>query len=475
MSQKVALEISKQYLKVVTASRQGTKISITDFIIEPIINLTDDQISQKIIDIFKRKRIKNNSVFLCLSRDSSTVRNIHLPSKSQDEISQMIDLHIARVVPYKRDEIVYAYQSLGNDEMGYARLILAIVHKDIIRRQEKILEQASLYVDHVSLSSYGIWLWAIKTCSTKIKQDELYILLDFDSTFTDFIVFSNKYLYLTRGIATGAKAIQETKEVALIKLLGEVKQSLIIFYKEEMNRKIAKVFVSGATISDSLKALLLKEFDVDVEDVPEVLPEQLLKDRRLMMPADISMTGISDLIVEDENKVVSFVLPEMQIRKSVRDKARELLILGCLVTYLLVSVFIIFLGRFYNQYSYLKKLNQQLTSMGTETTNLIESLRKVDFIKGFCFNRKAPFLVMSQMQNLIIPEVALSYVNIDSLNGEITLRGQAAQLSDAFKFINSLERFKNFKDVETKYTRKKKFKDREVTDFEVSVKLALNT
>ena len=194
MALKVAVEIGKQYLKVVSVQSQGIQSKLSDCIIEPIPSFTDEQIAQKISSIFTREKIRVKFVTVCLSRDSVTIKNLHLPSRNQQEINQMLDLHIARVVPYKKDEIVYAYQSLGVDEMGYSRTILAIAHKDIIKRQENILEKASLFIDKVTLSSYGIWQWAVRSFGSEIKEDELYILLDFDSTFTDFIVFSQKNL-----------------------------------------------------------------------------------------------------------------------------------------------------------------------------------------------------------------------------------------------------------------------------------------
>lgn len=470
MGIKVALEVGKQYLKIVTAQSQGIQLKLQDCIVEPINSLTDEQISQKIALAFQKEKIKTRFVTVCLSRDCVTIRNLHLPSHNPQEINQMLDLHIARVVPYKKDEIVYAYQSLGADEMGYTRMILAIAHKDILKRQEKILERAGLFIDKVSLSSYGIWQWAIKTSSQEIKADELYVQLDFDTTFTDFIIFSHQNLYLTRGVTIGAKALDETRAAGLTKLLSEVKQSLIIFYKEEINKKIVKVFISGAAIPPDFYKIIETEFGVPVKVVSSPFSQEAGR-KSAVVPRDASITGLSELVLAESKHLISFELPEMQIRKSVRERAKDLIVLGSLVVYVFIVILAIFIGKVYNRQAYLNKINKAFSSIGQETEQLLIQSRKVDFIKNYLNQRRIPVVVMYQLQTMMTNEIALSFITIDD-QGLVTMRGQAVQLSDVFKFINSVEKSKYFSEVETKYTRKKKLKDREVTDFEIAFKLS---
>jgi Tfp pilus assembly PilM family ATPase/Tfp pilus assembly protein PilN len=472
MSVRVALEIGKQYIKMVMVKSQGGQSGLFDCIVVPIPSFSDEQIAQTIADIFRREKIRVKSVVVCLSRDSVTIRNLHLPSRDAGELNQMIDLHIARVVPYKKGEIVYTYQSLGADEMGYTRVVLAIAHIDVIGRQDKILEKAGLIIDRISLSSYGIWQWVLKTCSSEIKQNELYMLLDFDSTFTDFIVFSQQNLFLTRGIPIGAKAIEEMKQVGLTKLLGEVKQSLIVFYKEEINTKVEKIFISGFSIPEHFYKIIENELGIPVSPVPLTYSPQMLNVRKRTIPGDISLTGISELILEENKQVISFVLPQIQIRKSIREKVKDLIILGSFSIYLFSLICAIFLVRIYNQQSYLTKLDQSLDQISKEIGDLIAQSKKIEFTKDYLANRRLPLIIIYQLQRLIPEEVAIDFISIDEKNS-ISLRGQAFQLSNVFNFINAIEKSNYFKDVQTKYTRKKKLRDREITDFEVAFQLAL--
>ena len=80
--------------------------------------------------------------------------------------------------------------------------------------------------------------------------------------------------------------------------------------------------------------------------------------------------------------------------------------------------------------------------------------------------RRLPLLFISELQKVIPDEISVDYLSLDEAN-KVTLRGQATQLSNVFKFVSTLEQSKYFKDVGTKYTRTKKVKDKEINNFEI--------
>ena len=120
MNLSVALEVNKQYIKIVTLESIANQQNVFNCIVEPVTSLTDEQIANKITEILRREKLRPRAIYVSLPRDFVTVRNLHLPSQDNHEIIQMIELHIARVVPYKKDEIVFTYKLSGMDEMGYA-------------------------------------------------------------------------------------------------------------------------------------------------------------------------------------------------------------------------------------------------------------------------------------------------------------------------------------------------------------------
>ena len=471
----VTVEIGKQYLKLAVVSRQGKQSRILDAYAESISTLTDEQIALRIADIAKAKKLIPRRVSLCVSRDFVTVRNLHLPSQDPKEITEMIKLHITRVVPYKEEEILFSHSLIGSDDMGYSRLILAIVHIDMIRRQVRILENAGWMVDKVALSSYGAWQSLLHSSQDEMNNSDIYILLDIDSAFTDFILCSKANLLFTRSINIGVSGAALMNETMLTKLFGEVKQSLIMFYNEEQNKKPAKIFITGGRIAASsnkaLAAIAKSTFDMPSMIIEYPARLDALHNEALNLPAEVSLGSVLELSLQEDEGGLNFILPEIQIKKTLKEKTRELVVLGSLSIYLFMLLCAVFVGRSYRQQSYLSELQGDYQSVEKEMGALFGKVKKIGFIKGYLAERRLPLFILQQLQKNIIPEIAVSYLNINN-EYNVTLRGQASQLSDVFKFINNIENSGVFQDLQTKYTRKRKLKEKEVTDFELSFKPA---
>jgi len=467
----VGLEINEHYLKVVVAQSQRLKPpKLFDCAVEPILSLSDEQVIKKITDIFKKWKIKPANLVVSLPRNLVTVRNLHLPSQDRQEITQMINLHIGRVVPFKKEEIVYGYLSLGLDDMGYAKELLAIAHTDIVNRQTRILEKAGLFIDNVNLSSFGIWQWIINQYHSEMNQNDFYLLLDIDSVFTDFIIFSRNNLLFTRNIPIKIKDNLNSNDVT--KIVGEIRQSLVIFQNEEVNKKPTRIYLTGASMAGDLSKVIEDELGIPVKLALNPYVGALVREKNKEIPKDASLIAVTESVLGASDKVLSFILPEIQIRRTLKEKMRELNILGTLIIYLFTGTVALFLGRLFNEQAYLKKLNVRTQSIKKEMGDLVEQTRKIEFIKGFLRSRRVPLFFLSELQQLVPDEISIDYMSLDEANN-ITLRGQAIQLSDVFQFVTTLENSKYFKDVATKYTRTKKVRDKEINNFEITFQLTI--
>ena len=464
-SSPVGIEINEQFLKIVTAHPFVKQEQLTDCIIKPILGLSDKQITETISEIFRELKLRPRPLVVSIPRNSVTVRNLHLPSEDKFEIAQMLQLHIGRIVPYKKEEIVFNYSLLGHDEMNYMKVLLVIAHNDILKRQLNILQAADLYIDRIDLGSCGVWEWVMATQKSEINANDIYLLLDVDSTFTDFIVFNRNNLLFSRGIALETTAQLQASQVT--KLIGEVKQSLVIFHNEEQNKNPAKIFLSGASLITDLEKTMQGELDIPIKCVSWPYSKAMLETKKRQIPANVSLTAVSELILEDTGKRVTFMLPEIQIRRSLRDRTRDLTILGILVLYFFSALVAFFWGKFYNQQNYLDKLMEQNSQINKEMGDLLGQYKKTDFVRSYLHHRKLPLAFINELQKITPVQIAINSLSMDEFN-KVSLRGQGLGLSDVFRYISVLEGSKYFKDVTTKYTRSKKVKEKEITDFEVS-------
>jgi len=470
MKMPVGLEIGEQYLKIVASKPYTIKQSgIADCIVEPISALSDAQIAKLIEDNLRKANIRPSNVVVSMPRNTVTVRNLHLPSQDENEIEQMLQLHIGRIVPYRKEEIIFDNIFLGTDAVGYAKEIVAIARIETVQRQTKIIEAAGFFPDQIILSSYGVWQWVISGFKNQIVPSSIYLLIDFDSAYADFIVFNRDAVLFTRSINMELKGALNEQELA--RLIGELRQSIVIFGNEEGTKILTKIFVSGASIVGDFCKAMASEFDIPVEYVPSLCSQQVKKHD---MPANISLSAVSQLALGINSKKIMFTLPEIQARRSIKEKTKELTILGTLFVYMLTVVLVFFLGNFQSYEMHLKRLNQENKIIEKDIEGLAVKYENTEFIKDFIESRKAPLILMAELQKLVTPDVAISLINIDEQN-KVVLRGQSDQMSGAFKFINTLEGSKNFKGVTTKYTRTKKVNNREITDFEINFDMVVNT
>ena len=464
MKAPVAIEISERYLKLAAGEFFVRQRNVSDCVVRPIWGLDDKKITETIAGVLKGLKVTPKPLIVSMPRNQVTVRNLHLPSRDKKEIEQMLQLHIGRIVPYKKEEIVFNYLLLGTDEMDYTKVVLAIVHRDIIKRQLKILEAADLSVDMIYLSSYGVREWILDTQKSEINPSDSYLILDVDSGFTDFIIFNREHLLFNRSITIEAK--KDAGQPENTKLIGEARQSLVIFHNEESNKRPAKAFLCGAALSAGLAKMVEEELEIPAKYVPAPHLQEVSKAKKWDIPPDASVTAVFQLALEDNDKRISFSMPEMQIRRSLKDRTKELTILGTLVIYFLTIMMLFFWGRFYNHQTYLKMLSKNNKLIEKDVGSLLEDYKRIEFIKDFLSRRKLALVFVSELQKIIPQQIAVSFLNIDESN-KVTLRGEGAQLSDVFKFITTLDNSKYFKDTSTRYTRTKKISDREVTNFEI--------
>lgn len=464
------VEIGERYLKIAVARpAKGSAYSL-EYFVKPTRGLSDEDIAKAVKERLEKSGIKTARLTVCLPRNLVTMRNLHLPSHDPSEIAQMIDLHIGRIVPYKKEEIVFDHMSLRTDSLGYTAQILAIVHRDIIRRYQRIVEAAGLDVDEILLSTYGVWQWVVNKFIAQINRDELYLILDIDSLYTDFIIFSADNIIFSRTLAFEMKDVLANSEIN--KLIGEIKQSILIFHKNEsINKKPSHVFISGARDTNVVDALK-KDLEIPVTAVMDPL-EESNKIAYDSISHDLSMVAVSQFALGKKTRSLSFALPDMLVKRSLREKTKELTILGITLIYLFMVVMAFFWGRQYNEQFYLKRLMNRNAMIARDIGGLMDRYKEMNFVKNFLYERKAPALLLNELEKAVTAEVTVNYISMEPA-GAVAIRGQALKLSDVFKFVTLLENSKYFSDVSTKYTRTKKVKERDITDFEINFAMSLS-
>ncbi len=452
----IIVQITESCLKVAALRANGSFFEADTCIVEPVAGLHDTLITEKLLKAIKAFKMRQPAVIVSLGRNTVTVRNLHLPSRQAPEIEQMIDLKLTRIVPYKKEDVVFDFRIVGTDETGFARVLLAVVKTDTVRRCAAIVEKAGCSVDRIVLGSYGVWQ-KIKGLAAAGAAGDVFLALDVDTDFTDFMIFSSTAPLFTRTINIGAQALIENKDGVVSKFITELKQSLTMFYNEEINKRPERVFVCGARVGEGFIRRIESELSLVVENTVDGLPGT---------PEDASTMGLARVSVHDKQEF-NFILTEIQVRKTLSRTVQQLIILGGVCVYLLSLGYVFYWSRSYHQQNYLVRVKEQAESVEKTLGDLPEKLKEIEFVKTRLEDRKAVLFVIVALQKVVPAKVAVISVIIDEA-GKVIVRGQAEELADVFKFIDNLQKEKYFKEVQTKSTKKKKVGDRDLIDFELN-------
>lgn len=469
-------QIDNNWLRLIQVKvfKREKKVSMIKAV--EIGSLSDEEVTRKISNLALELKINSRYLTLSIPRHLTTTRNLDLPSANPLEIKDMIELQIGKQTPYASDEVIKDYQILGSNADGYSRVLLVIVHRDIVGRYFKMLESAGLKVQKVSFSSEGLLNWRSLVYREKIAPEKVHILIDVDYDTSDFEVVLNDKLVFGRSISLGFSQLPGQMEQWQKKFVEEINHSIYAYQNEIMGKEIGKIIISRPRlVGDSLdKAVLEKEFGLSVEiidqfkDIP--LTEEGANSYNNLVRTDLSFAGLIGLGLPSGEHKIDLVPQEHLIGKAVREKGKDLYLMGILLVFILVAVSGVFLGRMYNKERYLSQLKQRLDQIQNKTKELNGMIRGIETIKDRVYTRGTSLNLFYEVHRAISPEIHLVSISFDGKEN-LTLRGESNEMSEVFSFVNKLEESPFFQNVKSKYATKRKVGDKEITDFEISCPL----
>jgi hypothetical protein len=465
------IQIGNSWLKIIQVDISRNKKEVISVIKKDIKNLSVDKISKLIKSIAKDIKIDPSLLTISLPHYFVTTRTLELPSLNHEEIKDMVDLQIGKQTPYSSEDVISNYQivDIGSIE-GYSRVFLAIVHKDIVQRQLDILEKTGLTTDKVGLSSEGLLNWG-QIIYKEASEESPYILIDIGYNKSDFEIILHSKLVYSKSVSVGAVNFKNDKEAALDKLNKAINHFIYDYQNAIINQDIAKGIITGASlVIESLDSKILeKELGVEIEvknqfdniSLKEGVEQDIEDD-----VFDVSLTGVSGLVLGGKDLDINFLPHELVIEKEVKERARDIYIAGILLVLIPIFISGIFLERSYNKGAYLEKLESKLSEIKYEASKLEGKIKKIGVINKKSNIKSVSLNLLFELYNSILPEIYLASI---SYNGEdrIIIRGASSVMSQIFNFVDRLDKSDYFKDVKTKYTNVKKTNEGEIVDFEI--------
>lgn len=464
----ISINFSDDILKIAYTRTSAIKKGVLNLINKDIANLSDDEIAEVIKKSLAEAKVKNPAVICLVPSSLAIIKNIEIPSTDPKEIKEIVDLQAARHTPYSSEEIIVGYITIGISKINYTRIFLIIVNQSVIRKQMGILRKANLEVKKVIFEPEGINNVICK--NLKLESEELPVaILHIDKLSSDFIASLKGKIIFTRNISIGAQHFLQDREKYINDFREEIKKSLETYQSEEIGGSLGMWILSGAShfFQEDLAVPLKEILDVNVKGFNyDSLPVSQTATEIISQAKDSSFLDVIAPLLSAEKLHIDLMPEEVKLQRAFRERSKNIIQTAVLLALILVLVGGILMSKIYFRESYFKKFETEYKATNQKAESLEKTFEMVQLVRGYISKRGYVLEILSQLYDLIAPEIYLSEIKFDR-RGAFSIKGTSTSMASVFSFITSMEQSEYYKDVKTNYTRKREEGGEDLVDFEI--------
>ncbi len=465
----IALELDSQLLKVMTGQVVLDGWQVDSCEIRKIADLPEEELITLLKELLPAKKIKASKVLMLVPRSLVTVKYLNLPATSADELQSMVDFQAGRQIPYNPDEIIYDYQVLGPIQNGYARVLLAIVRRELVLRYLDLLDRAGIRLERLELSSlalvqaYGYVNQLQQAEDKKLPQDVPVALIDVDYTSTDIVVIQNGVSLFTRALSIGTKQLEKSQD----EWLDEITRSLTVFAREQ-KQKVAQIVVPGdgaGKISGLLKQrVAIPAVSCDIEPLVKGVSFQ---DGAIAAEGiHVSIAGLLGLLREGTATTVNLIPQSVRHSWLVKQQRKSLVLSGLLLVGIIAVLGLTLNKKIADRKTYLGYLQQRVNKTEPSAKELAIKKERLALIKNQLSVERTSLDVLRELYQIIPPKTSINVFIYDDKLG-VTIKGTSPAMSEVFALIPKLEESVYFENVTSRYATRRKIKGQELVDFHI--------
>jgi type IV pilus assembly protein PilM len=197
----VALDWDARTLRVVNAivTNRGVKIDrLLAAAIPPELDVADPaQMGVHIRRVLDEERIGTTHAVVDIPRDQAILKTLNLPSTRVEDFPGMVEIQIARELPFPAGEAVIDFVVSGAAEGGASDVLVAAVRREVLHHYETVVRHAGLRLERVGLRPYANQVAVAELLKHAIPEHVLFI--DLGPTLTEIDVFRNGSLTFSRA------------------------------------------------------------------------------------------------------------------------------------------------------------------------------------------------------------------------------------------------------------------------------------
>jgi len=404
---------------------------------------------------------------------AATSKTIEVPSTDPQEIKSIINLQVSRHTPYSREEVLVGYVNLGLGESNHTKVLLVIVHRNVVKDRIKIIEKAGLNTDKILFASEGVGRLYFKGLNLKKDANPVGVI-DLTLGSVNFMVIARGSTIFCRSIPIGIKSLLEEGPDAVTVLLDEFNKSIEAYIGEDIDLPPASYVVT--TDHDVAKNILpaLKEglkAEVLISPYMNFVKAGSVKAKLQKDFADDSFLDVIAPVATISKCEVNLMPEEMIAKKTVERQSKEAIktVIAALLILLLLGGAI--MSKIYFKDAYLNQnLRAQYAAQKEEVKRLQERLNKVKIVKQYLQGRMISLDIIHELYKRTPNQIYLNTIVFDE-DGSLTISGVSDTMSRVFTYVKTLSDSSLFKNVKTKSTATKKDNGKDVAVFELNIQV----
>ncbi len=466
--------------RVITISTNASLVKVAQSAGGVVEKLAKKNIDNGALDAALRQAltgfdIKSSAIVWVLPAEVATSKSLEIPSTDNDEIEAILNLQAPRHTPFSKDEILISFLKTGAIKSNFTQVLLVIVKREAIKEKLGVLKSVGVPMSTVLFAPEAVARFYVKALNGK-KNDASFAIIDVNIQNTNFIVQANGVLVMSRNIPIGLEHLVVDAE-AQKSLSDEIKVSLDAYDQEGVYRKPGKFYLT--TVHPALAGLppfISTTLGIQVESLPYSKFVKGSKIIQQVLTRDFSDDSALDIIaaaVMASQCQVELIPQEIRDQRSVAEKGRETLKAGIFILCSLVFFGFALLSKVYFRDQFLQRqLITKYSAQRQEVKNLESLITRTGILREYLTNRSLPLETIRELYRIIPQEIFLSAINIDD-TGMVSIQGVSNSISEVYNFVTALQASPLFQGVKAKSTSSKKDRGKEVTSFEIIMKVVL--
>lgn len=464
------LAMDGQWLKLVQAEGSPRHRRLSRVCACPIAGKSTAEVEAAFKELCATEELTIRDLLVANPTSLCTVRLFTLPSTDPKEIRDIVELQAEKHTPYAREEITFDFSVIDADPSGYSRVLLIIVHQDVIHRSVHVVERSGAMLERVGCELEGLinWVHLVRAKAGGQSDGEASLLMDVDGGSTTVLALQQGQVRFHRNFAVGAEQLQTEPSQAGERLVNELLRSLEAVEAEGQTGKLAEVLVTGRIERlEGLKEAIERATKLSVRLIAPWEVQELssaMQEACTRLP-DVSFAGLLGLALAPSD--VDLTPQATKLHQVFEARARALVLLACQTLAMLVVLTVLMVGRTQQQQRYYERLRQTHQQSERETALIQEQLAQVAVIKQRLRSRGQLLETVQALTRLSPPEIRWKSLTF-SRDDAAVLKGVSEVLPKVYEFVAALNQVPPFGIVEAKRVAKQRSEDADLTEFEIS-------